>query len=106
MTLILTLVTLAILGWLIVTTWLNYRKATGTVWQRLLSAADDSATLLWAKFMLLVSTLTGVLTNAADYIADPNLNAAIKAALTPEHVIYFAIFVTFVTMLAHRRDVK
>lgn len=106
MTLILILVTLAIVGWLIVTTYLNYRKATGTVWQRLLSAADDSATLLWSKFMLLVSALTGVLTSAADYFGDPSLSAAIKEVLQPQYVAYFAIFVTFITILARRRDVK
>jgi hypothetical protein len=106
MTIFITIVTLAIVGWLIVTTYLNYRKATGTTWQRLLSAADDSATLLWSKFMLLVSALTGVLTNAADYFGDPSLSSAIKEVLQPQYVAYFAIAVTFITIWARHRDVK
>lgn len=103
MALFLTIVALGIVGWLVVTTAINYKKATGTVWQRLLASASDSATLLWSKFVLLLSAGTGFLTNAADYFGDPSLAAAIKAALTPEHVVYFAIFVTFITILARKR---
>ena len=62
MALFLTIVALGIVGWLVVTTAINYKKATGTAWERLLASASDSATLLWSKFMLLCSFATAGLT--------------------------------------------
>jgi hypothetical protein len=81
----------------------QYVSATGTIWQRLLQAAQGSATILWAKFTILVAALAGWLGEGATYLGDPSIASAIQAALKPEYVAIFTIFVMVVTVWARKR---
>jgi hypothetical protein len=51
------LLLLAALGYIVVDAVISYRAAVGTVWQRLLAAGKDSATVLWARFTVCVAAV-------------------------------------------------
>ncbi len=51
----LSLAILAFVVYVAVTFYLDFRKVPGTTTERLLIAARDSATVLWAKFCILVA---------------------------------------------------
>lgn len=78
----------------------------GTVWERLLAAGSDSATKLWARFMVIVGAGLGLLTTAADYLGDPGLSAAIQQYLDPRYVGAAMILISLVTIWARRRTLK
>lgn len=81
----------------------DFKAATGSLWERLLASAEDSATKLWAKALVLVSTAAGSLVFATDYVNDPQLSAMIKAALPPELLPIFGIVAAVVTIWARNR---
>lgn len=83
--------------------WLRYRDAVGSPWQRLLSAGRDSATILWQRFVIVVTGLAGTLGEAADWLNEPALKDAITAALKPEYVAAFTIAVALITIAARKR---
>ncbi len=78
-------------------------KTSGSPWQRLLATADESATILWAKFTAVVAVLAGGLDYIADYIGQPEIADAIKALMKPQFVAGFMIFVAVVTVWARKR---
>jgi len=75
----------------------------GTTWQRLLSAGKDSATILWARFSLMVGTLSGALVELATYVGAPGVADGIKDALQPQYVLGFVILSSIITEWARRR---
>ncbi len=87
-------------GW---TLYSQYRASTATGWRRYLDAAEGSATILWQKFVIAVTALAGVLSQAADYFNDPSISSAIQSVLKPQYVAAFTIAVALVTIWARKR---
>lgn len=81
----------------------SYAAATGTVWQRLLQTGKNSITILWQRFVILVTGLSGGLVYLADYLNAPGVSDAIKAVIQPQYVAGFVIAVAIISELARRR---
>jgi len=81
----------------------RYRMTPGSPWQRLVAAARDSATILWQRFVIIVTGLVGSLGEVADWFNEPALKDAIQAALQPEYVAIFTVLVAFITIAARKR---
>lgn len=103
MHLLLALVILAAVAWLVLSFVREVSASSGTLWQRMLAAAEQSATILWQKFVIVVGALTAVLTELATWLNEPSLVEPIKAVMQPQYVAYFTIFVALVTVWARRR---
>lgn len=97
---------LALLGfvlWFGLVFFMDYRAATGTTWQRLLAAARQSATVLWSKFVMLVSLLIAGLDQIADWLGQPELADKIQAVLNPKLVPFYLIGIAVITIWARKR---
>lgn len=80
-----------------------FARESGTVWQRLLKAGEDSATIVWAKFSIAAGLLTAGLVQLAQTIGDPQVGAAIQRVMTPQTWgILFAAAMA-ITVLARKR---
>ena len=101
------LIDLFFLGLLIVVGWhmvVQYRKATGTTWERLLTSAKESATVLWGKFCMLLSGLIASLDSVADFFNMPELKTYIEMALgNPKVVAGVMLVLSAVSIYARRR---
>jgi hypothetical protein len=98
---------LLILGILLAFGWhmvRQYRKATGSTWERLLSAGKESATILWGKFCILLSGLIASLDSLADLLNMPELKTYIEMALgNPKAVAGVMLALSVVTIYARKR---
>jgi hypothetical protein len=82
----------------------QYRKANGSTWQRLLSAAKESATILWGKFCLLLAALVSQLDNLADIAGMPEAKTFIETWLgNPKAVAGIMLALSLVTIAARKR---
>jgi hypothetical protein len=90
-------------GYLIYLFVTDYMKEQGPVWQRLLVAGKNSATILWARFQLIVTTAVGAIATLASYLDAPGVGDAIKSAIKPEYVLVAAIIIPLVSEWARRR---
>lgn len=87
-----------------VTTYLGFRKAEGTVWARLLTAAGDSATLLWSRFVMLLAGTIGSIGDIGDAIGDPSIRGYAETVLgNPKIVAGALLAVSIVTVAARKR---
>jgi hypothetical protein len=92
---------LLVFGWHLVA---QYRKATGSKWERLLSAGKESATILWSKFCILLSGLIASLDSLADLLNLPELKTYIEMVLgNPKTVAGVMLALSLVTIYARRR---
>jgi len=90
--------------WIAYGLWDGYRKAEGTTWQRLLSTARNSATMLWQKFCLLLAGLVGSLDSLADLAGLPEVKTYIELALgNPKVVAGVMVAVAVITLKARAR---
>jgi hypothetical protein len=101
------LIDLFFVGLLIVVGWhmtVQYRKTSGTTWERLLFAGKQSATILWGKFCLLLSGLIASLDSLADLLNMPELKTYIEMALgNPKAVAGVMLALSVVTIYARKR---
>lgn len=97
---------LALLAWIVFDAVRTYRATIGTVWDKLLAAGKDSATILWARFTVLIAALVNALVWLADVLNQPQVSIAIKTYLTPQLVAGIMIAIAFITELARRRTLK
>jgi hypothetical protein len=96
----------AALIYLIVDAVISYRSAVGTVWQRVLAAGKQSATILWARFTIAVAALANGLIWLADLLNAPNVANAIQQFMGPKTVAAIMVTVAFVSELARRRTLN
>ncbi len=79
----------------------------GSTWTRLLAAGKDSATILWARFCLILTTGTGALAELASYLGAPGVGDAIKSAFSSQYApvitLGIAILIPVVSEWARRR---
>jgi hypothetical protein len=82
----------------------QYRKATGSTWERLLTAGKESATILWGKFCMLLSGLIASLDSVAEFFNVPELKTYIEMALgNPKVVAGIMLVLSAVSIYARRR---
>lgn len=76
---------------------------TGTWWERLLKAARDSATILWAKFGIAVGAMVSGAVTLSDAAGDPQIGTAIQKYLTPDVAGGILVAAMVVTVIARKR---
>jgi hypothetical protein len=95
--------TVLMIGWIAFTFFHAWITETGSFWQRTLKAGKDSATIVWAKIVLVVGGLVAVLDKIATLAGDPSLATQIQQYVTPQIVSYVMISVMFVNVWARLR---
>jgi len=95
--------TALMIGWIAFTFVHAWITETGSFWQRTLKAGKDSATIVWAKVVLVTGGLVAVLDKIANLFGDPSLAAQIQQYVTPQLLSYVMIGVMFVNVWARLR---
>lgn len=81
-------------------------SSTGTIWQRILSVGEQSATIAWQKFVILVTGITGGMAWVADMLGDPSVGTAIQAAVKPQYAAIAALATALITVWARKRTLN
>ena len=97
------LLTVLMIGWIVFTFVHAWITETGSFWQRTLKAGKDSATIVWAKVVLIVGGLVAVLDKIATLVGDPSLAAQIQQYVTPQLVSYVMMGIMAVNVWARFR---
>ena len=95
--------TVLMIGWIVFTFVRAWATETGSFWQRTLKAGKDSATIVWAKLVLVAGGLVGVLDKLAGLAGDPSLATQIQQYATPQIVGYAMVAIMFVNVWARLR---
>lgn len=84
--------------------YVGYQKATGTKWQRFLSAFSDSLTILWARLLTIVGAVSAFVVNFLPAL-DPSttLGQSVQAVLKPEYVPFYALGIGILFEVMRRR---
>jgi len=102
-----TMISLAFLAVIIYVAWnvySQYRKAQGSVWERLLASARDSATMLWGKFVIVVAGLVANLDPIAQWIGGPSAEQFLNTYIGDPKILAAALLgVSLVSMWARLR---
>lgn len=99
-----TVAIIALAAYFAVTLYINYRKAVGTTWQRLVTAAESSATMLWAKFCAILAALVSQLDNIADIAGQPEAKTFIDSWIgNPKIIAAVMLGIAVITMAARKR---
>jgi hypothetical protein len=96
-------ITAFMIGWIAFTFAHAWITETGSFWQRTLKAGKDSATIVWAKVVLVAGGLVAVLDKVASLFGDPSLATQIQQYVTPQLVSYVMIGIMFVNVWARFR---
>lgn len=94
------------IGWIILTFVHAWITETGSFWQRTLKAGKDSATIVWAKVVLVVGGLVAVLDKIASLTGDPSLATQIQQYVTPQLVSYVMMAIMAVNIWARLRTLN
>lgn len=97
------LLTALMIGWIVFTFVHAWITETGSFWQRTLKAGKDSATIVWAKVVLVVGGLVAMLDKIATLTGDPSLATQIQQYATPQIVSYVMMGIMFVNVWARLR---
>jgi hypothetical protein len=95
--------TLLLIGWITFTFVRSWMVETGSFWLRTLKAGRQSATIVWAKLVIVAAGLVAVLDKLADLAGDPSLAAQIQQYAKPQVVGYVMIAIMFVNVWARLR---
>lgn len=86
------------------TVYSQYRKETGTTWNRLLATAEHSATILWSKFCYVLAGIVGQLDNIADFFNAPEAKDFINTWIgNPKLIAGIMLAMAFITIMARKR---
>lgn len=97
-----TLFILAVAAYVVVTVFLQYRKATGTTAQRLFVAAKESQTILWNQFCIIVAAAVAQLDTVVGFFtSDPAYTNFINTWFTAKTVS--AIMLVMATLTIYFR---
>ena len=72
------------------------------MWFKTKSWFKNSLTILWARTQMLAGLLAAFFMALA---TDPNVTAAIQAALEPKFIPYYVIAIGLITEIARRRSI-
>lgn len=108
MRIILLVITLTLLGRVVYLMWSGYRNAPAgsSAWERWLAAGRDSATILWANFITVVSGLIAGVVGLADLAGAPGVSAVIQQYLDPQWVGLGLIVLALVAEYARKRTLE
>lgn len=81
----------------------SYLASTGTVWERLLAASQNSATILWSKFVMLIGFATAGMDYVADLLGMPEVKDTIQSVMKPQYVALFVVGAAALTIMARKR---
>lgn len=81
----------------------SYRKAEGTVWQKLLGAGKTSASILQARVFAIGGIALNGITDLSDMIGNPALKAMIDQYINAPAVGWTMVAMAFVAEWARRR---
>lgn len=81
----------------------SYLASTGTAWERLLATSQNSATILWSKFVMLLGFATAGMDFVADLLGMPEVKDMIQSVMKPQYVAVFVLAVAAITILARKR---
>jgi hypothetical protein len=95
--------TLLLIAWIAFTFVRAWTVETGSFWQRTLKAGRQSATIVWAKLVMMVGGVVAVLDRLADLAGDQSLATQIQQYATPQLVGYIMIAIMFVNVWARLR---
>ena len=95
----------AALAYVGITFYLQYREEkVGTVWQKSLAAARDSATILWTKFCAALALIVYQLDNIADLVGMPEAKDFINNWIgNPKAISGIMLLISLVTFWARTR---
>jgi hypothetical protein len=97
------ILTALMIGWIVFTFVHAWVTETGSFWQRTLKAGKDSATIVWAKVVLIAGGLVAVLDKIANLFGDPSLATQIQQYVTPQFVSYVMMGIMAVNVWARFR---
>jgi len=103
---ILALTALTVIGYIGYIAAMSWRKQTGSVWERVLGTANDSATILWSKLVAAIGALVAGLDFVADYLDAPDVKSTLQGMVNPKYVGGFVLAVALVTIAARMRSLK
>jgi hypothetical protein len=95
--------TALMIGWIAFAFIHAWITETGSFWQRTLKAGKDSATIVWAKVVLIAGGLVALLDKFASLAGDPSLTTQIQQYVTPQIVSYVMMGIMFVNVWARLR---
>lgn len=81
----------------------SYLASSGTVRERLLATSQNSATILWSKFVMLLGFATAGMDFVADLLGMPEVKDMIQSVMKPQYVAVFVVAVAAITILARKR---
>lgn len=83
----------------------NFRAATGTIWQRAVAAAKQSATVLWGYILTASGYATTWIDSAAEFLNMPEMQALLQKNVTPTRFGIFIMVAGGVSILARLRHI-
>lgn len=98
--------TVLMICWIVCTFVHAWITETGSLRQRTLKAGKDSATIVWAKVVLVAGGLVAVLDKIATLTGDPSLTTQIQQYLTPQIVSYVMMGIMAVNVWARFRTLN
>jgi len=101
LSLVISFILVGIAGYFAIEVYFGYRSATGTTWERLVTASRNSATILLQRAIVVVSAIVGVLAQVADKI-DPGLGDTIKS-INPTWYLAFTVGLAILSVVARGR---
>jgi NADPH-dependent ferric siderophore reductase len=81
----------------------SYKTTVGSIWARSVAATKSSATILWARFSVVVTAAVGGLAYLADLVNAPQVATAITTYLKPSVVAAIMVASAVLTEWARRR---
>src|SRR5262249_31788974 len=82
----------------------RYLKATGSIWERLKAAGQNSATMIWMKFVALLGAVVFNLDSAAQAIGLPQLESYVnQLTANPKTVAIVMLVVSGIGAVARLR---
>lgn len=97
---------LLIAAWIVWTFVQAYWREQGSTFNRLLGAAQESATILWSKFCVVVAAIVAQLGDIADMLGQPEAKEAINAWLgNPKVVAGVMLAIAAITITARKRTI-
>lgn len=90
-------------GYIIYTFFAGYLASSGTRWMRMKLAFEGSLTILWSRFVILVSFVGAFAVNAADYFNLPGVADVLHQIFQPTVVLLITAFISIISEMARRR---
>lgn len=101
--LILTAIMLAVPAYMAFCVIRGYATATGTTWERLVTAFRGSASIFWARINALSIAAIGGAGEISSLVGAPGVKEAIRPYLGPEYMTAYVLFVLIGSEIARRR---